>query len=119
MEEINKEAEEVLKEVADSFPIYEIRYIDNFTNEEWERRKKLMRESFVEAFYLTKILVKIASDVEPIVLKATAASIAAYSEAVKEPLTASELQTLFATGCELVIGMIKYLNVESEESVEA
>ena len=32
MEEINKEAEEVLKEAADSFPIHEIRYIDNFTN---------------------------------------------------------------------------------------
>lgn len=112
---------EIFKEAIDSFPIHEIRYIDNFTDEEWQRRKKLMRESFVEAFFLTRYLVKIASDVdvEPIALKAIAASIAAYSEVVKEPLTASELQTLFATGCELVIGMIKHLNVESEESVEA
>lgn len=118
MEEINKEAEEVLKEAADSFPIHEIRYIDNFTNEEWERRKKLMCRVFVEVLIFIKGLVKSTNDIDDMVVRAVAAAIAAYSEEVKEPLTASELQTLFATGHGFVVAAIKVFSGENEEEAK-
>lgn len=119
MEEINKEAEEVLKEAADSFLIHEIRYIDNFTNEEWERRKKLMCRVFVEVLIFIKGFAKFTNDIDGTITRAVAAAIAAYSEEVKEPLTASELQTLFATGHEFAVAAVKVFSRESEEEAKA
>ena len=119
MKEINKEMEEELKEVVDSFPIHELRYIDNFTNEEWEKRKKLMREAFVEALIFIKGLAKFANDIDDMITKAVAAAIASYSDVVEEPLTASELQTLFATGHEFAVAAVKVFSRESEEEAKA